>query len=49
VKRLSDGRGPSTRPSTSTTTNRRSGPITKAMAKKVQEDWKTTTDGIETS
>ena len=43
-----DGKGPSTSPSTSPI-NRRSGPITIAMAKKIQEDWNTTTDGRETS
>jgi len=39
-----DERGPSTSP-----TNRRSGPITRAMAKKIQEDWNTDTDERETS
>ena len=43
-----DGRGPNTSPSTNPT-NRRSGPTTRAMAKKIQEDWDTTTDGRETS
>ena len=43
-----DGRGPSKRPSTNPT-NRRSGPITRVMAKKVQDDWNTATDGRETS
>jgi len=43
-----DGRGPSTSPSTSPT-NRRSGSITRAMTKKIQEDWNTATDGRETS
>jgi len=33
-----DGKDPSKSPSTSPT-NRRSGPTTKAMAKKIQEDW----------
>ena len=47
-QRRSDGRGTSTSPSTSPT-NRRSGPITRAMAKKVQEDWNIATDGRETS
>jgi len=39
-----DGRGLSTSP-----TNRRSGPTTRVMAKKIQEDWDTTTNGRETS
>ena len=38
-----DGRGPSTSPTT-----RRLGPTTRAMAKKIQEDWDAATDGRET-
>jgi len=42
-----DGRSPMTSPSASPT-KRRFGPTTRAMAKKNQEDWNTTTDGKET-
>jgi len=38
-----DGRGSSTSPTT-----RRSGPTTRFMAKKIQEDWDPATDGRET-
>jgi len=43
-----DGRGPSSSPSTSPT-NRRSGPTTRSMAKKIQEDCDTGIDGRKTS
>jgi len=42
-----DGRGPRTSPSASPPKSR-FGPTTRAMTKKDQEDWNTTTDGRET-
>jgi len=42
-----DGRGPRTSPSASPT-KKRSGPTTRAMAKKNQENWNTAIDGRET-
>jgi len=39
-----DGRGPITSP-----TNRRSGPTTRTMEKKIQKKWDTSTNGKETS
>ena len=41
-----DGRSPRTSPNVSPT-KRRSGPTTRAMAKKIQKDWNTATDGRE--
>ena len=42
-----DGRGPRTSPN-ARPTKRRSGPTTRAKAKKIQEDWNTATDDRET-
>jgi len=42
-----DGRGPSTNPKESQT-SRHNGPITRAMARRLEEDWNTATDGRET-
>jgi len=48
-----DGRGPSLNPSSSPSPssnpkNKRPGPTTRAMARRIQEDWDTATDGRET-
>jgi len=50
--RRDDGKGPNPSPSlkpspSSSPTNRRSRPTTRAMARRIQEDWDTTTDGRE--
>jgi len=42
-----DGRGPSTNPKESQT-SRHIGPTTRVMAKRLEEDWNTATDGRET-
>jgi len=42
-----DGRGPSTSPHASPPKSR-FGPTTRAMAKRIQEDWNAATDGRET-
>jgi len=42
-----DGRGPSTNPKESQT-SRHIGPTTRAMTKRLEEDWNTATDGRET-